>query len=584
MASVDRIESRDSVELAKENIEREIANQDYIEDDSNLPGPSPTEEELTTLRKIADTLPTSAWLVAVVELCERFTYYGVSGVFQNYMQIPLDSKRQNGALGLGQSKATALSYFFQFWCYVTPILGAVIADKWLGKYKTICVFAGIYIIGTLVLFVTSLPTALEHGAGLGGLIAAMIIIGLGTGGIKSNVSPLIADQYTITKPYIKTLKNGERVVVDPALTVQSVFMIFYFCINLGSLSAIATTEMEKNINFWAAYLLPFCFFFVGIAALIIGRNKYIKRPAMGSVIPDAFKIIMIGATNGFNLDKAKPSVRNADGQSEVQWSDLFVDEVRRSVYACKVFLFYPVYWVVYGQMINNFVSQADQMELHGLPNDIMQNIDPIAIMVFIPIMERIVYPALRKIGIQCKPITRIFWGFVFASLSMAYSAIVQHLIYSAGPCYDHPLNCPASMDGVIPNKVHVAIQTPAYFFIAISEIMASITGLEYAYTKAPANMKSFIMSLFLLTNALGAAIGMALSSTAVDPKLVWMFTGLAIATLISGFIFWFLFRSYNQLEEELNVIDADYAAEMNAEIKHNMHAHGNDNDAEKQNA
>ena len=282
---------------------------------------------------------------------------------------------------------------------------------------------------------------------------------------------------------------------------------------------------------------------------------------MGSVIPNAFRVIFIGLKNGFKLEAAKPSIRREKGNSEVEWSDLFVDEVYRALVACKVFIVYPVYWVVYGQLINNFVSQAGTMDTHGIPNDIMQNIDPIAVIVFIPIIERFVYPYLRKIGIPLRPITRIFFGFMFAAIAMAYAAIVQHIIYSAGPCYEYPLACPASEDGTIPNQVHVAIQTPAYVFIALSEIFASVTGLEYAYTKAPSNMKAFIMSVFLFTNAIGSAIGIALSSVSVDPKLMWMYVGLAISTAIAGVIFWFVFRKYNKLEVELNAIDADYNAE-----------------------
>lgn len=537
---------------------------------NELLGIVPTEEEVATLRKVADRLPWSAWSVALVELGERFTYYGITGPFQNYMQNPRSDTLRPGAIGLGQQHASALSYFFQFWCYVTPILGAVISDKWLGKFKTICLFSGIYIVGILILFVTSLPAVIDKGTGgpLGGLIVAMIVIGLGTGGIKANVSPLIADQYTNTKQYVKTLKSGERVIVDPSATVESIFMLFYMCINVGSLSAIATTEMELHIDFWAAFLLPFCFFFVAIASLAFGNKYYIKRAPMGSVIPDAFKIMAIGIRNGFKLEKARPSVRREDGLSEVGWSDLFVDEVTRALMACKVFIAYPIYWVVYGQMLNNFVSQAGTMETHGIPNDIMQNIDPIAIIILIPLIERLLYPFLRKHGIAFKPITRIFFGFVFAAIAMAYAAIVQHLIYAAGPCYDAPLTCAASNDGSIPNHIHVAIQTPAYLFIGLSEIFASITGLEYAYTKAPANMKSFIMSMFLLTNAFGSALGIAVSTTAVDPKLVWMYTGLAVATLIAGFIFWFVFRGYNKVEEELNTLDSEYTEKViNSQFK-----------------
>lgn len=553
---------KDAYPVAKEvSSDVDLPVEEVYNNKNELLGLTPTAEELATLRKVPDALPLSAWSVALVELAERFTFYGVTGPFQNYMQNDRDDPLRPGALGLGQKSASGLSYFFQFWCYLTPILGAVISDRYLGKYKTICVFSGIYVLGLLLLFVTSLPSVLDHhkGAGLGGLVAAMIIMGLGTGGIKSNVSPLIADQYTNTKQFVKTLKSGERVIVDPSTTVQSIFMIFYVCINVGSLSAIATTEMELHIDFWAAYLLPFCFFFLAIASLVVGRKNYVKRAPMGSVIPDTFKIIAIGVKNGFSLESAKPSNRRETGASEVAWSDLFVDEVRRALMACKVFVAYPIYWVVYGQMINNFVSQAGTMNTHGIPNDIMQNIDPIAVIIFVPICERLLYPFLRKRGIAFKPVTRITFGFLFAAISMAYAAIVQHLIYKTGPCFDAPLSCPASNDGAIPNDIHVAIQTPAYFFIALSEIFASITGLEYAYTKAPANMKSFIMSMFLVTNAFGSALGIAVSQAAVDPKLVWMYTGLAVATTIAGAIFWFVFRSYNQVEDELNAIDAEYA-------------------------
>ena len=80
-------------------------------------GDEPTEEEKATLTHVGESLPLSAWLVAVVELCERFTFYGVSGIFQNYVQRPRDGSLGRGALGMGQQAATALTTFFQFWCY-----------------------------------------------------------------------------------------------------------------------------------------------------------------------------------------------------------------------------------------------------------------------------------------------------------------------------------------------------------------------------------------------------------------------------------------------------------------------------------
>jgi POT family proton-dependent oligopeptide transporter len=82
--------------------------------------------------------------------------------------------------------------------------------------------------GLLVLTVTSLPSLVGHGStGIAGYAVAIIIIGIGTGGIKSNVAPLIADQYTRQKMAVSTTKKGERIIIDPAVTIQRIYMIFY---------------------------------------------------------------------------------------------------------------------------------------------------------------------------------------------------------------------------------------------------------------------------------------------------------------------------------------------------------------------
>lgn len=152
-------------------------------------------------------------------------------------------------LGLGHQGATGLNTFFQFFCYrtcqvidksakprlankpsaVTPILGAIIADQYLGKYKTILIFCGVYWVGLLILWTTSLPSSVQGGSALGGYVAAIIVIGFGTGGIKSNIAPLIADQYQRRKMAIKVQKSGERTIIDPAITYQRIYMIFYWC-------------------------------------------------------------------------------------------------------------------------------------------------------------------------------------------------------------------------------------------------------------------------------------------------------------------------------------------------------------------
>lgn len=230
---------------------------------------------------------------------------------------------------------------------MTPIIGAIVADQYLGRYKSILVFSVVYIVGLIILLLTSIPVAIENGAALGGLAAAMTVIGLGTGGIKSNVAPLIAEQMTETKMKIRVTKKGERVVQDPNITFQRIYMIFYFCINIGACSLIATVFMEKYKGYWTVNLLGLLVFLIGFATLVLGRKHYVTRPPQGSVLPHAFKAMWIGLVNGRTMEAAKPSYQATHGQKyNTPWSDTFIEEVRRALVACKVFVFYPIYWVM----------------------------------------------------------------------------------------------------------------------------------------------------------------------------------------------------------------------------------------------
>ena len=86
----------------------------------------PTEEEIKTLRHIPYTLPARAWLVCIIELCERFCYYGVSGVFNNYISNPYGKgppytgDELPGAIGRSSAFASGFQNYWQFWCYGEP--------------------------------------------------------------------------------------------------------------------------------------------------------------------------------------------------------------------------------------------------------------------------------------------------------------------------------------------------------------------------------------------------------------------------------------------------------------------------------
>ncbi len=123
-------------------------------------------------------------------------------------------------IGLGQAHATLVNQSFLLWCFVTPLVGAAVADQYLGRVKTIAYSSMLYLFGLVILVASSLPGSHDIGISFLGLILALFLIGIGTGGIKANMSSLIAEQYVGPKEAICTLKSGESVIVDKKLTIQ----------------------------------------------------------------------------------------------------------------------------------------------------------------------------------------------------------------------------------------------------------------------------------------------------------------------------------------------------------------------------
>ncbi len=195
------------------------------------------------------------------------------------------------------------------------------------------------------------------------------------------------------------------------------------------------------------------------------------------------------------------------------------------------------------------------MVTNGLPNDVLSNLDPFALIIFIPIFDRLVYPALRRARINFSPLKKITFGFFLGSAAMVWSAVVQHYIYKRNPCGYQASTCVDAGGHPVTSDLNVWIQTGSYVLIAFSEIFASITGLEYAFTKAPKNMRSLVMSVFLFMNAISSALGEAFVSLSADPLLVWNYGSMAVLAFVAGVIFWIQFRHLDTIEDELNHLD-----------------------------
>ena len=201
---------------------------------------------------------------------------------------------------------------------------------------------------------------------------------------------------------VKTLPSGERVIVDPTTTVSRIFLYFYMMVNIGSLCGqITMVYAEKYVGFWLSFTLPSCLFLLCPAVMWYCKDKYILAPPTGSVASKAIKLFgraMKGrwSVNPFRTyknmhaddfwERVKPSnITAAERPAWMTFDDEWVDEVRRGFLACKIFLWYPIFWLSYNQINNNLTSQAATMTLNGLPNDVISNLNPISLIIFIPI-------------------------------------------------------------------------------------------------------------------------------------------------------------------------------------------------------
>ncbi|CCF38063.1 POT family protein [Colletotrichum higginsianum] len=562
---------------------------------------APTDEELQTLRRVSDHIPFKLFTIAFVELCERFSYYGsVIVVITNFIQQPLPPgsttgaapNGQPGALGMGQQASTGITTFNQFWQYFMPLFGAWVADKYWGRYKTICISIAIDLVGHFILIAAAVPPVITKPAGnsLAALLVGMITIGFATGGFKPNISPLITEQLDIEHLSVRTLPSGEKVIVDPAITINRVYNWFYLFINVGALvGQISMVYAEKYVGFWLSFALPTCMLALCPLVMWWGKGRYRAAPPAGSVLGPAIRTFLYAQKGRWSInpvrtwknmhdgtfwDSVKPShYSDATRPKWMTFDDAWVDELRRGFaapFSCR----FPCLHVADKPPVNNnLVSQAATMKLNGLPNDILSNLDPIALILFIPLCDLVLYPTLRKLKIRFTPIKKIAFGFFTGSAAMVWACVLQYYIYQRSACGSFASGTLPNGEPCPPVDILVWAQTGAYVLIALSEIFASITSLEYAFSKAPRNMRSMVQAVALFMSAISAALGQAFTPLSTDPYLVWNYGIVAVLAAVAGVIFWVQFRDLDREEDAMNElpegrVGKDVVDEMSGSVVH----------------
>jgi len=223
----------------------------------------------------------------------------------------------------------------------------------------------------------------------------------------------------------------------------------------------------------------------------------------------------------------------------ISWDDNLVDDVHRTFSACQVFLYFVPYNLNDGGIGSVLTSQGSTMTTNGAPNDLLNNFNPLTIIVTIPALSYIVYPLLRKWNIRFGRIKRITLGFTLAWISGVIGAIIQWRIYETSPCGYAATGCEVGT-GVSP--LSIWLQVPTVSLGAISECLCNVTAYELAYARAPKNMRALVMSIFLFMNALSSALGEALSPVITDPHLIWVWAGPAIALAVLTVHFYWTYR------------------------------------------
>lgn len=540
-----------------------------------------TEEELATLRRVAGHVPLSAFGLCAVEFAERASFVGVKQVFSNFVNRPLPvggngagapprgTQQTAGALGKGTVVAAAVTSSFGFLTYGLPLLGGWLADTKWGRFKTIAIGIAICGIAHVIMVIAAIPSVIQAGHAEGPFMLSIYILAFGAALFKPNISVVILDQNPYSKPVTQTLESGERVVVDPEATTERMMLWFYLLINIGGFMGVPTSYIAKYSGFWLAFLLPGIIYFLLPPLLWWLHPRLVLHKPGGSDLGNVIKVVGICLRRG-GLKKigragfweaAKPSViSQSTNPITVSWNDQFVTDVQRTMQACGIFLFLPIFFINDGGVGGAADALSVMLTTNGVPNDLINNFNPLVIILGVPLFDYVFYPMLRKYKIRFGSIARIFTGMMICSIGSIGWAIITHYAYATGPCgeYASSLSC-VDADGVsLVSPISIWWTAIPLSITALCEILVNVTAYGIAYSRAPKNMRGLVSAINCFMSAIQYAINLATAPAISDPHIVWAFAGPSIVGFVSAIIFWFTFKHLDNEEYVIKDAASDY--------------------------
>jgi POT family proton-dependent oligopeptide transporter len=460
---------------------------------------------------------------------------------------------------LREGAAKDVFHTFVIGVYFFPLLGGWISDRLFGKYRTILWLSLVYCLGHACL------AWFEDNRT--GFYTGLFLIALGSGGIKPLVASLVGDQFTEKNKHLAKL----------------VFDGFYWIINFGSFFAsLLMPIFLRDHGPSVAFGIPGALMFVATAIFWAGRRRYVVvppgppdpdrfsrvaatalRPAPGAPWPRGTLLAAIGAVAAIGALLLIPLLGFVAGaclalvvmlgfsgagtwleleRARGQHSDAAIDGVRAVLRVLVVFALVTPFWSLFDQKASTWVLQAKAMSKPSWFEPAqMQALNPALVMMFIPLANTFIYPWLRRRGFELTALRKMTAGIALAGASWVVIAIMQFLI-----------------DGG--HTFSITWQVLPYALLTAGEVLVSATGLEFAYSQAPARMKGTIMSFWNLTTAVGslwvllanagvrnATVTRAITETGLSVTAVQMcfFAAFAFATT---WAFWRYARRYRLVE------------------------------------
>ncbi|XP_075333813.1 solute carrier family 15 member 1b [Odontesthes bonariensis] len=344
--------------------------------------------------------------------------------------------------------ATTIYHTFVALCYLTPILGAIVADSWLGKFKTIVYLSIVYTLGQVIMAISAIhditdankdgtPDNMALHVALS--MVGLILIALGTGGIKPCVAAFGGDQF-------EDHQEKQR---------STFFSIFYLSINAGSLLSTVITPIlraqecgihVKQQCYPLAFGVPAALMVVALIVFIIGSGMYNKTAPQGNIMVKVCKCIGFAIKNRFRHRGSEyPKREHWMDWADEKYDKLLIAQVKMVLKVLFLYIPLPMFWALFDQQGSRWTIQATTMDGNFgfliIQPDQMQTVNPILILILVPVMDSVLYPLIAKCKLNFTPLKRMTVGMFLAALAFLAAALVQIQIDKTLP------NFPSATEG-----------------------------------------------------------------------------------------------------------------------------------------